>query len=267
MPITESKWQKVAEIGYKLRMATTQEKYVLQVIRERMKALDLNMKDLADQIGTSQSAVSRLLSGETELSIDRMYEISRVLGVSGSALVEEAERKMAPIEFPEAFEEFVCSDFRRYLILVALNGPRTVSELMGETKASQVFIQAFLKRLNSERMLMTLQADRFQLNDRARRSKFRSSKAFYELKAKLFSLQSEHTVRNLSQPPEYWKNRDDRLVVAYLTQEQAERFASMIEGLGNQIEELDRQNVRASGSRMQLYQFFLTQKMFADFRI
>lgn len=245
-------------------MATTQEKLVLQVIRERMKDRGLTMSDLAEQIGTSQSSVSRSLSGETELSLERMYEIARVLGVSAAIIFEEAEQRAPAHEFSEELETYLCSDFRRYLVFVALNIPKSINQLEHETNASVVLIQSLIKRLKVEGLLLTLQGDQFQLNDRGRRSKFRKSRSFYDLKMKLYSLQSEHTIRNLGQPPEYWADRDDRLVVAYLTDVQAKRVASMLEALAIQISEMDRQNLRANISELSMYQVFLTQKKFAD---
>lgn len=222
------------------------------------------MSDLAEQIGTSQSSVSRSLSGETELSLERMYEIARVLGVSAAIIFEEAERRAPPYEFSAEFEEYLCLDFRRYLVFVALNIPKTSAQLEAETNASQVLIQSLLKRLKSEGLLLELQSGEFQLNDYGRRSKFRRSKSFYELKTKLYSLQAEHTLRNLDRAKEFWADRDDRLVMGYLTREQAERIASMIEGLAHQVSEMDRQNYRQN-SDGSLYQIFLAQKQYGDF--
>jgi len=246
-------------------MATTTEKLISQVIRERMKNHGVTMQDLAEQIGTSQSSISRSLSGETELTIERLYEIARVLGVSTAVLVEEAERRVAPFEVSEEFENYLCSDLRRYLVFVALNLPRTIHQLEDETHASIVLIQSLIKRLKSEKLILELQGDRFQLNDEGRRMKFRKARAFYDLKSKLYALQAEHTVKNLNQPREFWADRDDRLVMAYLTREQAERIAGMLEAIANQISEMDRQNLRGDVERVVMYQFFLTQKQFGDF--
>lgn len=246
-------------------MATKNEKLICQVIRERMKAQGLTMQTLAEEIGSSQSSVSRSLSGETELTLERLYEITRVLGVNAALIVEEAERRIAPFEVSEGFENYLCSDFRRYLVFVALNVPRTIRELETETNASLVSIQSLLKRLKSERLLLELQGERYQLNDNGRRMKFRRGRAFYDLKTKLYALQAEHTVKNLDQPKEFWVDRDDRLVVAYLTKEQAERVAGMLEAIANQISEIDRQNLRNLDMSFVPYLYFVSGKKVGDF--
>ena len=51
-------------------------------IREILDQKGLKAKDLADKLGTSQQYVSRILRGETSVSITRLKEIADILGVS-----------------------------------------------------------------------------------------------------------------------------------------------------------------------------------------
>lgn len=51
-------------------------------IREILDQKGMKAKDLADKLGTSQQYVSRILRGETSVSITRLKEIADILGVS-----------------------------------------------------------------------------------------------------------------------------------------------------------------------------------------
>lgn len=245
-------------------MALSQQKAILQVIREWMKDRGLTMQDLAEHIGSSQSSISRALTGETELSLERIYEISGILGVSASVIFEEAERRMAPNQLSEGLEEFLCSELRRYLVFVALNRPKSITELMEEANTSRVGVESVLKRLKGEGLLLAMQGDRFQLSERAFRSKFRNTRVFYELKQKLYALQGEQTFKKLDSPREYWATRDDRLVVGLLNEDQAKQVSSMLEAVAKSVQEMDRHNHRASAPGVETHQIFLAQKKFSD---
>ena len=51
-------------------------------IRELLDQKGMKAKDIADKLGTSQQYVSRILRGETSVSITRLKEIADILGVS-----------------------------------------------------------------------------------------------------------------------------------------------------------------------------------------
>ena len=58
-------------------------------IRKLREAKDFTQEYMANQIGVSQNAFSKLESGETKLSTDRLKQIAKVLEVSEDVLLNE----------------------------------------------------------------------------------------------------------------------------------------------------------------------------------
>ena len=64
-------------------------------IREILDQKGMKAKDLADKLGTSQQYVSRILRGETSVSITRLKEIADILGVSLLELFSDYKSSVA----------------------------------------------------------------------------------------------------------------------------------------------------------------------------
>ena len=64
-------------------------------IREILDQKGMKAKDLADKLGTSQQYVSRILRGETSVSITRLKEIAEILGVSLLELFSDYKSSVA----------------------------------------------------------------------------------------------------------------------------------------------------------------------------
>lgn len=61
-------------------------------IRTNRKLRNVTMPELAEALGVTVSALSRLENGRTQTNIVHLRRIARRLGLEGSLLVEEAER-------------------------------------------------------------------------------------------------------------------------------------------------------------------------------
>ena len=65
-----------------------------RVIAERIRQLrrnkDYSQQFMADELGISQNAYSKLESGKTPIHLDRLYEVAALLEISIAELLEEA---------------------------------------------------------------------------------------------------------------------------------------------------------------------------------
>lgn len=61
-------------------------------IRTNRKIRKVTMPELAEALGVTTSALSRIENGRTQTNIVHLRRIGRRLGVAGSTILEEAER-------------------------------------------------------------------------------------------------------------------------------------------------------------------------------
>lgn len=61
-------------------------------IRTSRKVRGVSMPELAEALGVSTSALSRLENGRTQTTIVHLRRVGRRLGIEGSMILEEAER-------------------------------------------------------------------------------------------------------------------------------------------------------------------------------
>ena len=69
---------------------------LLQIIQERRKYLDISQQKLAEELGISQGQYSSLISGRSEMSLDKFVNLCEVLGlnidITGTEELSEEER-------------------------------------------------------------------------------------------------------------------------------------------------------------------------------
>lgn len=61
-------------------------------IREARKQANLSQAELGRRVGLDQSGISRLERGERPITVETLKMLAKALGVSPSALLEEADR-------------------------------------------------------------------------------------------------------------------------------------------------------------------------------
>lgn len=67
---------------------------VAAVIRAQMGYRDITQADLVRQTGVSQPTVSRIVKGERSIDMEMLHKVCRVLRVSVSAVIDQAEETM-----------------------------------------------------------------------------------------------------------------------------------------------------------------------------
>jgi transcriptional regulator with XRE-family HTH domain len=77
---------------------TTYQAIVGQVIVLRRKDIELSQADLAEKIGTSQSAWSRVEKGLSNLTVEQLTKVATILGVAPNQIIAEADEAKVTLE-------------------------------------------------------------------------------------------------------------------------------------------------------------------------
>lgn len=78
---TPSKWRKEAEARHENRGWLYYSQYIAMMMLDRMEALGLTQKSVAERMGCSQQYISRVLKGTENLSIETISKIEAVLDI------------------------------------------------------------------------------------------------------------------------------------------------------------------------------------------
>ncbi len=181
-----------------------------------------------------------------------------------STLIKEAELKGGPVRISEKLEEFICGDPRIYTIFVSLNFPITAEYIANTYNLEKTFVLKIIKYFEKNNIVYMPNKGLYQLSEHATDIYFGQTKAFYELKAKLFFMQSLSTYHNLSRDPEYWSDKDDQFLLVRLTHSQTSAVKKQIESLCAQIKGMDVMNSDNQQPNCKLQTIFLALKPFTD---
>lgn len=77
---------------------TTYQAIVGEIIVQRRKERGLNQEDLAQKVGMSQSAWSRVEKGESNLSLEQLAKVSTALKIKPHDLIAEADKVREALE-------------------------------------------------------------------------------------------------------------------------------------------------------------------------
>ena len=69
-----------------------------QVIQARRNQMGLHQSQVADAIGLSRSAYSRIESGDTSMTLSQLRPVARVFGLAPGQILAEADRYAAQLE-------------------------------------------------------------------------------------------------------------------------------------------------------------------------
>lgn len=62
------------------------------VVQNQRKFLDLQQGDIAQQLGLSQSAYSRIESGDTAMSVTQLRQIAALIGTNAQRILDQADK-------------------------------------------------------------------------------------------------------------------------------------------------------------------------------
>jgi transcriptional regulator with XRE-family HTH domain len=224
---------------------------VLKVIKDHLKERNIKLTEIAENLGSSHTTVSRILSGQTKLDLVDFEAFSKALGIPMSTMLREAEAKNSKVRISEEVEKRICSDPRRYAVFIALNDPLTIEGISARYGIAKKFVEQTIEFFEEEGIAFRPGQGLFQLTDLAKDIKFGRTPEFYEIKSRIYRLQALDTYNNLSRGDEYWADKDDQLQVARLSVSQALAVAKQIEAITQQVITMDDMNdlTKADGSR------------------
>lgn len=103
---------------------------ILDAILATMDQRHVSQGDLAAALGCSQTTVSRLLRGHTQLSVDDLFKIAKVLQVSPSTFIDQAMNKGPYIvTLPADVQQIFCADAVGFQLFSRLKIPTTLPGL------------------------------------------------------------------------------------------------------------------------------------------
>ena len=78
---------------YRMGTATRYVELVACILRELAERRGLSGAEIARRSGVSQAPISRIFTGQRTISVDHVLAVAEVLGVRGSDVFAEAERR------------------------------------------------------------------------------------------------------------------------------------------------------------------------------
>lgn len=78
---------------------------IAEILEESTGEIGMSQNALAKKSGVSQAQISRIFSGKRDVSLTQLFSIALALGKSGSALLAEAEARLAAAIEPTPTEE------------------------------------------------------------------------------------------------------------------------------------------------------------------
>lgn len=78
---------------------------IAEILEESTREIGMSQNALAKKSGVSQAQISRIFSGKRDVSLTQLFSIALALGKSGSALLAEAETRLAAATEPTPTEE------------------------------------------------------------------------------------------------------------------------------------------------------------------
>ena len=78
---------------------------IAEILEESTGEIGMSQNALAKKSGVSQAEISRIFSGKRDVSLTQLFSIALALGKSGSALLAEAEARLAAATEPTPTEE------------------------------------------------------------------------------------------------------------------------------------------------------------------
>jgi transcriptional regulator with XRE-family HTH domain len=215
-------------------------KHILDAIVATMESRGVSQGDLASGLGCSQTTISRLLRGLTQITVDDLFRIAHVLQVNPQMFMDHAVQKAPQIvNLPPEVQTLFCSDDVGYHLFNRLKKPQTFAELVTFFKADQLpLLRKKIQELKERQALIEDIDGKIRLNFPDAEALFFTQDRVYNSRiTELYGLLREEKLQLPHLAPretETWKRLNgDAVVVEYFTQGQIEEQKALLLQLYN----------------------------------
>jgi len=137
---------------------------LVSTLKRRLKIQGMTYRDLASALGLSEASVKRMLATR-RLSLDRLLEISHLLGFTLAELMHEAAASESRLHtLSEAQESELVSDEKLLLVAVCVLNHWELKDVLGAYALSEAECIQRLLRLDRLRLIDLLPGNRIRLN-------------------------------------------------------------------------------------------------------
>ncbi|MBS1984528.1 MAG: helix-turn-helix transcriptional regulator [Bdellovibrionales bacterium] len=219
-----------------------------------MERRNVSQGDLASGLGCSQTTVSRLLRGHTQLTVDDLFRIAKVLQVNPSVFIDQAVSKAPSIvTLSPAVQSIFCADTIGFHLFNRLKQPLTFAELA--VHFSPEHLPTVRKKIQDLKQLEAVVEDidgRLRLNYPDAESLYLVQDANYnaritEIYGRLRETKGD-PAKMSDKDAEAWRRiNGDALVMDYFTRPQIEEQKALLLQLFNFVRSQLRANRMTSG--------------------
>lgn len=215
---------------------------ILDAIVASMEQRNVSQGDLARSLGCSQTTVSRLLRGLTQLTVDDLFKIARVLQVSPATFIDQAVAKGPQIvTLPPEVQEIFCVDAVGFQLFSSLKIPSTFADLT--KNFAEEHIAPLRKKIAELKRLGAVVEDidgKLRLNYPDAEAVYFVQDANYnaritELYGRLRSTKGDVSRLTEKELEEWKKVNGDAVVIDYFTRTQLEEQKTLLLQLFNYI--------------------------------
>lgn len=137
---------------------------LVSTLKQRLKAQGITYRELGTRLGLSEASVKRMFASR-RFSLDRLLEISHLLGFSLAELAQEAALSGTRLHtLGEGQERELVSDEKLLLVAVCVLNHWTMDEILHTYRLSEAECIQRLARLDRLRLLDLLPGNRVRLN-------------------------------------------------------------------------------------------------------
>lgn len=142
----------------------TETDLLLSTLKNRLKAQGLTYRELASKLGVSEASVKRVFSTR-RLSLDRLLQISNVLGLTLTELAQDAafdDQRLQTLS--EVQERELVANERLLLVAICALNQWTVADIVATYRLSEAECLACLLRLDHWQLIRLMPGNRIRLN-------------------------------------------------------------------------------------------------------
>ncbi|HAR43409.1 MAG TPA: hypothetical protein DCS07_12395 [Bdellovibrionales bacterium] len=197
---------------------------IVRTIRKILDENEITLTELAKASNLPTSKLSRLLSEKQEMTLTELELICKTINISTFDLVARAhgENILPNQTAAPDIDKKICTDPLLFDLVEILQIPHDKSELARRLRISEKTIQKALNDLVRLGVVFEDIHGNYQVN----KSPFYDSVEFYNMMSTKFDLISQKTFE-MGHVKEYWKNKSNIILHAYLDEEQLQNIKNM----------------------------------------
>jgi|GEM_PF-1486446 len=212
------------------------QKLILDAITVIMEKRGVTQDQLAASLGCSQTTISRLLRGKTQLTVEDLFNIAKALNTDPTVLVEQASRSVPqPVTLSPEVQAHLTSDMVGFQLFNRLKVPMTFSELAACFRPEQIpLVRRKIADLKRNDVLIEDIDGRLRLNhmEEAERFLFTQDAAYNQRITELYGM-TRHSKGDLSKMSEreaaQWRRYNgDAIFVDYFSPSQIEEQKTLV---------------------------------------